>query len=77
MQLRDYQLEVITNVFRIFGIPPYGDELDPVVREFRDRSGDGSIDSAGGINGVRKNNFDGGNSEPLASGPGNDDLPPF
>ena len=77
MKLRPYQVEAVSNVFRIFGIPPAGPTDEPVVKHYRDRERGGPIDIDGGSNGAREHGQDGGNRQPLADRPSDDDSTPI
>jgi hypothetical protein len=71
MQLRDYQVEAIVNVFIKFGLHPAGPDDELVVDRFRKICGDGCGDRFG------KNPPNGRSSENVAEGANNDDFPPF
>ena len=77
MKLRDYQVEAVTNVFRIFGIPPAGPDDCQVVEQYRLESGQRSVDADGSGDGLRENDLHGGGGEPLADRSSDDDQPPF
>ena len=64
IQLRDYQVDAVAKVFQEFGVIPAGPPTDKVVTACRS-------------NGARKNNDDGGASEPLASWTSAAYQPPF
>ncbi len=71
MQLRDYQLEAIANVYVIFGLHPAGPDDEPIVQRYRE------INPVSGSNGDRQNSDDGGNSGDLAAGASDDDESPL
>lgn len=71
MQLRDYQVEAIANVYISLGIEPAGTDDDPVVRRYRE------IIVDGGSDGDRQNGHDGWLGGNLAAGSSDDDLAPL
>lgn len=47
MKLRDYQIEAIANVYRIFGLHPAGPDDEPIVVKYREIDANGSGDRTG------------------------------
>ena len=76
MKLRDYQVEAVANVFRIFGIPPAGPDESQVVKQYRLESGQRQVESDGSGDGLREDDLHGSTGEPLADRSSDDDQPP-
>lgn len=62
IRFRDYQIDVIANIFQLFGIEPAGPKDDPIVARCRSNR-DGQDDS------------DGRSNSPLAGGSSDDAEP--
>lgn len=62
MKLRDYQVEAVANVYRLFGLHPAGPDDEPIVARYREFDADGSSDRA------REDSHDGRTSGDVAAG---------